>query len=345
MAGPWEKYAQAGPWTKYQTLADNSQPTQFEKDRISPVGLVPVQRDIARASGKTLDLSGVEPTAEGKLVPRGTTASAMPVAAANNMLYPGTGTAASGVSDIAKGNIAKGSHKVISGGFDALSTATPAFLEAAPLKLGKALLGGTIGSEVGSRGASAVGANEDQAALAGDIGGAVGGAAALGSGKVLEKFPSVERAGQTFQSVSKSANGHTVSVTPELSDALFKYQNLVDSGGSRSLAVSKLLNRLTSPDKGPLTYEEARLFQSNISRLSADETQRLTPVMKRQVGQIAGELNKAVENTTASVGQLDNFRSAMKEYSQAKTNEARMEVLKKWGIKAGAAAALWELRE
>lgn len=157
---------------------------------------------------------------------------------------------------------------------------------------------------------------------------------------LLDKFPSVDRAGEKFQSVSKVAGAHTVNVTPSLSDALFKYQELVDTGGSRSLAVSKLLNRLTNPDKGPLTYDEARLFQSNISRLSADETQRLTPVMKRQVGQIASELNGAVENTAAGAGKLSDFRAAMEEYSKAKTNEARAAALKKWAIKAGAAATL-----
>lgn len=145
-------------------------------------------------------------------------------------------------------------------------------------------------------------------------------------------------AGEAFQAVSKVAGKHTVPVTSGLSDSLLQYQQLVDAGGSRSLAVSKLLNRVTDPTKGPLTYDEARLFQSNISRLSADEAQRLTPVMKRQVGQIASELNGAVENTAASTGQLAKFQSAMKEYSAAKTLEARMEVLKKYGIKAGLAA-------
>lgn len=199
----------------------------------------------------------------------------------------------------------------------------------------------------------------EQAAEEGDTAGVLGHAAAgttvaaaplIGEGvskvgksaieAIQDKMPSTQRAGQTFQAVSKAAGDHAVNVTPQLSDALMQYQQLVDSGGSRSLAVSKLLTRLTNPEKGPLTYDEARLFQSNISRLSADEAQRLTPVMKRQVGQIAAELNGAVENTAAGAGKLAEFQSAMKEYAQAKTNEARAEVLKKWGIKAAAAATL-----
>ena len=96
-----------------------------------------------------------------------------------------------------------------------------------------------------------------------------------GSQAAIDAIPNAERAGQAFQEVSKVAGSHTVPVTDGLSNSLMKYQQLVDSGGSRSLAVSKLLNRLTDPEKGPLTYDEARLFQSNISRLSADEFNRL----------------------------------------------------------------------
>lgn len=181
MPGPWEKYAQAqpqmGPWMKYAVPAfDNSQPTQFERDRLSDVALVPVQRAVAKAAGGPApDLKGLEPTVEGKLVPRGTTAAAMPVAAANNMLYPGTGTAAIGVSDIAQGNFARGTHKVLSGGFDAVSTLTPAMLANAPIQLGKTIAGGYTGSELGGGAAKLFGANEDQTALAGDVGGIVGG--------------------------------------------------------------------------------------------------------------------------------------------------------------------------
>lgn len=158
-------------------------------------------------------------------------------------------------------------------------------------------------------------------------------------GQIADRIPSAERAGEAFQAVSKVVGKHTVAVTPGLSDSLMQYQQLVDAGGSRSLAVSKLMNRLTSPNAAPLTYEEARLFQSNISRLSADEFQRLTPVMQRQVGQISSELNKAVQTTAADAGQLDKFQGAMQEYAAAKSLQAKMDVLKKYGMKAAAYAA------
>jgi len=147
-----------------------------------------------------------------------------------------------------------------------------------------------------------------------------GGIKTVGEGAVgLAKavLPSAERAGQAFKEVSAAAGQHTVPITNSLSDALMNYQKLVDAGGSRSMAVSKLLNRVTNPAAAPLTYDEARLFYSNISRLSADEAQRLTPVMKRAVGQIANEFGGAISDTAEQAGKLDQFHGAMKEYAKA----------------------------
>lgn len=206
---------------------------------------------------------------------------------------------------------------------------------------------GTFYRNVATPAAQAIGVNVpgmEQSAAEGDVAGVYGHAAAPAAAAAItegavrgipaignavkEVLPSTERAGAAFQEVSKVAGNHTVAVTPGLSDALMQYQQLVDAGGSRSLAVSKLLNRLTSPTAAPLTYDEARLFQSNISRLSADEAQRLTPVMKRQVGQIAAELSKTVETTAANAGKLEEFQGAMKQYRQAKQIEAVKENVK-----------------
>jgi hypothetical protein len=134
---------------------------------------------------------------------------------------------------------------------------------------------------------------------------------------VPESIPSLERAGGNFQDVMGAAKNKPVPITNELSGALSRYQELVDRGGSRSIAVSKLLNRITNPDAGPMTYGEARDFASNISRLSADEFMRLTPQMKQQVGAIRVALNNAVGQTAESVGKGAQYQSAMKEYAKA----------------------------
>lgn len=175
-----------------------------------------------------------------------------------------------------------------------------------------------------------------EAAIAGGL--TAGTVGALAKGASL--FPSLTRAGQAFQEVSAVAGRHTVPVTNGLSEALSNYQKLVDAGGSRSLAVSKLLNRLTDPSKPPMTYDEARLFYSNISRLSADESQRLTPVMKRAVGQIAGAFNSSIADTAEAAGQLDKFQGAMSEYRKAMTARDVAQQAKEIATKAAVSGAI-----
>lgn len=193
-----------------------------------------------------------------------------------------------------------------------------------------------VGAGSGAAQSALEGGSNKEAAVSGALGAALPGAGAL-IGRLKSLLPNAERAGQAFQGVNSVVGKHTVAVTPELSNSLMNYQHLVDAGGSRSLAVSKLLNRLTSPSAGPLNYEEARLFSSNISRLSADEMQRLTPVMRRAVGQIANDLNGTISSTAEAGGQLATYQAAMKEYSQAKDMASKIAVLKKYGIRAGLA--------
>lgn len=214
-------------------------------------------------------------------------------------------------------------------GITGLSTVPAVLSGGASVPVQSAVLGLTGAAESKLEGGS-----NKEAAISGAIGAAIPGAGAAVQ-KAASYLPSAARAGKAFQEVSKVAGQHSVPVTPSLSDALMEYQSLVDAGGSRSLAVSKLVNRLTTSGKGPLTYDEARLFASNISRLSADDAQRLTPVMKRAVGQVASELSGTISNTAEAAGKLEAYQAAMREWGQVKTMEDRLKILKKYGIRAG----------
>jgi hypothetical protein len=158
-------------------------------------------------------------------------------------------------------------------------------------------------------------------------------------GKAGEMLPSAQkaRAGQAFQDVSSAVGSHTVPMTDDLSGSLMNYQKLVDTGSSRSATVNRLLQRVTDPSKGPLTYDEARLWQSNVSRLSADESMRLTPQMKRVVGQIANNLSSAVSATAESGGKLEQFQDAMQGYRRASQiqniHDSVLDALKEHGLK------------
>lgn len=144
-------------------------------------------------------------------------------------------------------------------------------------------------------------------------------------GKVAGAVPSAERAGKAFQEVMSAAKSKPVQVTPELSQALDRYSQLVNAGGSRSLAIHKLLNRVTNPEMGPMTYQEARDFASNISRLSADEFQRLTPAMRQQVGAVRVALNNTIQQTATAAGKGAEYSGAMKEYAAGSRKNQALE--------------------
>lgn len=98
-----------------------------------------------------------------------------------------------GLKDIYAGNYAKGGHEAISGaGLTALPfVAAPAVSAAIanPLGMGLALGGGYLGMKGAQAGAEALGATEDQAALAGDIGGLASGVVGGRAGAAVRRLP------------------------------------------------------------------------------------------------------------------------------------------------------------
>lgn len=116
---------------------------------------------------------------------------------------------ARGVRDIARGNVSRGANQVIEGaGVTALPAAVPmlgAATIAAPVATGVQLLAGGVGAMAGSAiaegGAEMMGADEDQARLAGNIGGLAGGTAGV---KLSEAVPKIA---QWWQSARRSKNG------------------------------------------------------------------------------------------------------------------------------------------
>lgn len=134
--------------------------------------------------------------------------------------------------------------------------------------------------------------------------------------KGVQALPNAERAGKTFQAVMGAAKSQPVDVNAAGQIAL-RVQELADRGASMPMVVRKFLNRITSPTAGPMTYDEARDFSSNISRLSANEYQRLSPVVARQVGELRVTLNRAVADAAQAAGKGADYADAMKEYAQA----------------------------
>lgn len=109
-------------------------------------------------------------------------------------------------------------------------------------------------------------------------------------------------------------------------DVALRTQQLAESGGAMPKVVRDFLKRVTDPDKGALTYSEARDFYTNATRISADEAG--APVMKRQVGDFTRTLNSAIEEAAEHSGKLDTYQQAMHEYHNAMRLRALGEGLK-----------------
>jgi hypothetical protein len=81
--------------------------------------------------------------------------------------------------------------------------------------------------------------------------------------------------------------------------------------------VQTFVRRITDPSKGPLTFDEARDYYSNISRLSANEFSRLNPIVQREVGVMRHTLQKALTDAASMVGKADEYARGMTEYARA----------------------------
>lgn len=161
-----------------------------------------------------------------------------------------------------------------------------------------------------------------------------------GAKAVAGLIPRAVRAGAKFQQVMGAAKAVPIDITGPGNTAL-RIMQLSERGGVMPKAVRDLLKRMTDPNKPPMAYEEARDFASNISRLSADEFNRLTPALRREVGNLRVTLNRAVEKAADTAGKGKEYRSAMKEYARAARGREMVDntkdFLKKWAIPGGIA--------
>jgi hypothetical protein len=141
----------------------------------------------------------------------------------------------------------------------------------------------------------------------------VGGPAAEAA---ITAVPSREFAAQLFKDVSEHAGNVPVSITHS-GDAILRAQEISNAGTSMPQSLGKLLKRVTDPKKAPLTYDEARDFYTNITSLSANESARLSPVMRKQVANVRAGLMKDIGDAADQAGQAAKYYAAMKDYARA----------------------------
>jgi hypothetical protein len=114
----------------------------------------------------------------------------------------------------------------------------------------------------------------------------VGGGATEGlfqAGKDI--LPSTQRASAALSDVKSVAGSIPIDMSKPGNTALELYTQS-QRGATLPKVVRDFVNRATKPGADPITCEEAKDFQSNISNLSADEKMSLKPNTKRLVGQL-----------------------------------------------------------
>jgi hypothetical protein len=143
---------------------------------------------------------------------------------------------------------------------------------------------------------------------------AVGPAAEAASAAV----PSRSAAADVLNSVLQQSGHQPVNLN-NASDALLRVQELAQRGTSMPQAAGKLLRRTTEPNSPPLTLEEARDFYTNLSRLSSNESQRLSPTMQGAVRSLRGSFNQDIGDAAeaSSPGSGQDYMNAVREYARA----------------------------
>jgi len=153
------------------------------------------------------------------------------------------------------------------------------------------------------------------------LGGPATEAGAAGAARASSKlFGDAERAGQLFDKVRDVTGGAAVEISDEMSAAATRIQELKDAGAKgMPRVISKFISTVTDPNQGPLSYNQARDFYSNVSRLSANEYSQMAPQMTAAVGKFARAFKDSIQATAESAGMGDTLNEAMQMYARAKS--------------------------
>lgn len=157
---------------------------------------------------------------------------------------------------------------------------------------------------------------------------------------------------QALQAASAKAGSAPVELSPQTNELVDKLVENSKLGGKPIKVISDLLERVGPSTKqaaeaapNPLTYNEARILQGNISSLSAEEQVGLKGIQKGLMRQLANSFSEDVQTAANRAGVGTEHAAGMKEYATA---AARNRVLVKVGkaipYVGGAAYGLHEAR-
>lgn len=216
---------------------------------------------------------------------------------------------------------------------------------AAPGATAGALAAGTAGSYAGGKAGQALGLGQggqealsDVGALAGGVGGAKAGSAIGEAAADLMPGAIKSRAAGLLQSVAHDANQVPVKLdnAGDAALSLMDWQKKTQLGPT----INKFLNRVTNPKAGPLTYEEARDWYQLLGKMSADETMKMAPPVRRDLTSMVVGLKQDIGNAADTVGRAADYSKGMKDYATGAKLQGYYDTMKDWAVKAGIGAGL-----
>ena len=142
------------------------------------------------------------------------------------------------------------------------------------------------------------------------------------------------RAGANMQSALEAAKDVRVGMD-KVVPGIERAKELVTAGSNRSQVIHKLEMAIKKSQDGSLSTREAQDFVSTASRMSSNEFGRLSPVMQRQVSEVASALRQSLTDAAGTVGKGEQYTAGVREYSRA----AQAAKYAKKAAKAAAGAA------
>lgn len=192
-----------------------------------------------------------------------------------------------------------------------------------------ATIGGLAGGYLGGKGAKAVtaaaGGGENAQALAEFSGQTIGGlAGGVGGSKLQAAIPSKDVAAQFLNQARAKAGNAPVELSAKTNEILDDIVSQGKLGGKVPKVISDLLERVGPNTKlpadaqpGPLTYNEARILQSNASQLSAEEKMALKGDLKRLIPQFAKSFSADIQEAANNAGVGAEHSLGMQQYAKA----------------------------
>lgn len=154
-----------------------------------------------------------------------------------------------------------------------------------------------------------------------------------------------------LQQASAKAGNAPIELSPRTNELLDDIIQEDRSGGHAPKVITDILKRVgpnpslpADAAPGPLTYDEARRFQGNLSSLSVAERQNLQGKMGGLMKQLAASWSKDVQNGANAAGAGPEHALGMSEYAAASSRGRTVsKILKAAGVGGGIGAGAYEL--